>query len=393
MSQQLISRSADLAQLRTEGYDLDVVSGVLLVRDVPYVGPGGTVVRGTLVKALTLSGDVADYQGDHAIFLAGPAPHDHDGNPLTNLINSSARTEPAPGVVVDHLLSNKPAQGYTDYHDLVSTYVTLLCTDAQVLDPNVTAQTYPAIPADEDDDSPFLYIDTHSARAGIAAINAKVKGQRIAIVGLGGTGAFILDLLAKTWVSEVHLYDGDVLMQHNAFRYPGAIPIDVIATKPKKVDHFAAQYAHFRRGVVPHPYRVDETNVEELTAMDFVFVAADDNPSRALIARRLEVAGVAFIDSGMGLYVSGNAIGGQIATTTSLPGKREHLWDDRKRLPINVGAEDVYDQNVQVVDLNALAATLVVGRWKRHVGLYVDQQREHYSSYAVDTNDVANEDH
>ena len=36
----------------------------------------------------------------------------------------------------------------------------------------------------------FQYIDTNSSRAKINAINEKVKGQKIAIIGLGGTGAY-----------------------------------------------------------------------------------------------------------------------------------------------------------------------------------------------------------
>ena len=56
MSQQLISRSADLKRLREEGYDLEIRTGYLLVKDVPYVNSRKEVKRGILVSKLTLGG-------------------------------------------------------------------------------------------------------------------------------------------------------------------------------------------------------------------------------------------------------------------------------------------------------------------------------------------------
>ncbi len=176
MSQQLISRSPDLGRLRADGYDIEVQSGFLMVRAVPYLDAGKGIVFGTLVKALTLSGDVADYQGDHTIFLAGPTPHDADGSPLQRVINATAQQEPLPGVVVDHVLSNKPTAGYVDYYELITTYVAVLSKHARTVDETVTAQTFPAVRPDTEEGSPpFLYVDTASSRVGITAINAKVE--------------------------------------------------------------------------------------------------------------------------------------------------------------------------------------------------------------------------
>ena len=58
MSQRPISLSPDLQKLRNEGYDLEIRSAFLLVKDVPYVNSSRQVKRGTLVCALTLAGDV-----------------------------------------------------------------------------------------------------------------------------------------------------------------------------------------------------------------------------------------------------------------------------------------------------------------------------------------------
>jgi tRNA A37 threonylcarbamoyladenosine dehydratase len=72
-----------------------------------------------------------------------------------------------------------------------------------------------------DDDSPFNYIDDASGRAGITAHTNRLSLARVAIVGLGGTGSYVLDLVVKTPVREIHAFDGDWFVQHNAFRSPG----------------------------------------------------------------------------------------------------------------------------------------------------------------------------
>jgi tRNA A37 threonylcarbamoyladenosine dehydratase len=74
---------------------------------------------------------------------------------------------------------------------------------------------------DDEDDSVFNYIDTAATKAGIVAANCKLEGPKIAIVGTGGTGSYALDFVAKTPVAEIHLFDRDGFLNHNAFRCPG----------------------------------------------------------------------------------------------------------------------------------------------------------------------------
>jgi len=65
----------------------------------------------------------------------------------------------------------------------------------------------------------------------------KLAVPQVAIVGVGGTGSYILDFLAKTRVREIHLFDGDYFFSHNAFRTPGAATIAELRARPLKVDH------------------------------------------------------------------------------------------------------------------------------------------------------------
>ncbi len=160
-------------------------------------------------------------------------------------------------------------------------YIEVISAQAKSLDPTVTATTFRVIEA-QPDESVFKYLDTNSARAEIDAISAKLKGHKIGIVGLGGTGSYILDLVAKTPVDEIHLFDGDEFAQHNAFRAPGAPTIEQLRKPPRKVNYFAEIYSRMRRAIHPHPEFVTISNVGGLAGMDFVFVCVDDGPAKKL---------------------------------------------------------------------------------------------------------------
>ena len=107
----------------------------------------------------------------------------------------------------------------------------------------------------------------------------------IGIIGVGGTGSYVLDQVAKTPVSEIHLFDGDVFCQHNAFRAPGAPTKEILELSQKKVDYLSELYGHMHKGIVAHPTYVNETNVEELSGLDFVFLCL---LTQALISPRTE---------------------------------------------------------------------------------------------------------
>lgn len=55
MSARLIARSTDFQRLRDEGFEIDVRSGFLIVRCVPYITPSKTVARGVVVTGLALN--------------------------------------------------------------------------------------------------------------------------------------------------------------------------------------------------------------------------------------------------------------------------------------------------------------------------------------------------
>jgi len=235
---------------------------------------------------------------------------------------------------------------------------------------------------DGEDNAVFNYVDTASSRAEIDMITQKLAIGRVAIIGLGGTGAYVLDLVAKTPVKEIHLFDKDVLLTHNAFRGPGAPSLEELRAKPRKVDHLAAIYSKMHRGIVVHPAHVDINNVELLRPMDFAFLCMDDGAAKKLLVQNLEEYGISFVDVGMGIYVGENALGGVLRVTTSTPKQRTHV---AARIPLADGnGPNDYSSNIQIADLNALNAALAVIKWKKLFGFYMDFANEHHSTYGIE---------
>lgn len=388
MSQQLTARSADLRKLVEEGFQLEVRGGHLLTSHVPYVDSGRQVRYGVLVMELTLAGDVTTRPADHVARFIGDQPCDAEGQPLTGVINSSGKQDLGHGIVVDHLFSAKPRGGYRDFYHKVTAYVARLAGPAGVLDPTATARTFEPIESSAET-SPFRYIDTATTRAGLERYAEHLAQMRIAIVGLGGTGCFILDLVAKTSVAAIHLYDGDRFLQHNPFRSPGATRLVELRGGPNKARHWAKVYRRMRRGLFAHPTMVGAVNVDELRKFDFVFLAIDDGPSRRLIVEALTSYGVSFIDVGLGVHDIDERLSADIRVSA---GTATHPAD-RNRIPMQAGGpENDYRHNIQIAEFNALNATLAVIKWKKLIGIYADLEEEHCSTYTSSVNAIANSD-
>ncbi len=388
MPQRLLDHNQDLRRLVSEGYDVEVCGAHLLVKDVPYVNAKSEIARGILVSTLNLAGDTTVRPDTHVAYFAGDHPCHADGSTLSAIQHSSGRQQLTTDVTVDHSFSAKPPSGaYADYYDKMVTYINIVSGPARVLDPSATALTFPVIePADTD--SVFNYLDTASSRAQIESISQKLAVERIAIIGLGGTGSYVLDLLAKVPAKEIHLFDGDVELSHNAFRAPGAPSVEELRAKPYKVVYLHRVYSKMHRGIVVHPEFVDATNVEQLRGMTFCFLCLDSGPSKKLIVDALELFGVSFVDVGMGVTVLNNSLRGSLRVTSSTPNARTHF---RSHVSLVVDDEpNDYNRNIQVADLNALNAALAVIKWKKILGFYCDVEREHQSVYVLDSNALIN---
>lgn len=353
--------------------------------------PKREVAYGTLVTPLSLAGDVTTRPPDHVVMFAGEAPCHRDGSRIDRIIADSTRREIAPGLWIDFTFSSKPPEGYADYYEKMTAYVRILVAEAKSVDETVTATPFHLVEA-SGEEHVFRYTDTASSRAGISTISEKLAIGRISIIGLGGTGSYILDLVAKTPVREIHLFDGDRFLQHNAFRSPGAPSADELRKARYKVDVFADVYSKMRRGIHAHAYFIDEAHLADLDGSDFVFLSFDGGTIKRALIQRLEQTGIPYIDVGMGLYEVDGSLGGQLRLVASTVTHRNHVWA-RSRIPLaEPDANDAYSQNIQIADLNALNASLAVIKWKKLAGFYQDLEREHFSVYQVNGNCLINED-
>lgn len=392
MSQQLINRNPDLKRLIEDGYEISVIAGHLVMDNVPYVSADRSVKRGRLVSQLDLAGEKTIRPHSHVIMFNGEFPCQHTGVPLSKISNVSRQKDLGGGLIVHHDFSSKPKSGhYSDFYEKMTTYEAIISSQAAFIEPNVTARTFSVV-ENNDEHSPFAYTDTASTRAGIGGLSQKLQQDNVHIIGLGGTGGYLLDLIAKTPVRRIHLHDGDSFGQHNAFRAPGAASLEELRARTKKVDYFANVYRSMHRGIVTHSDYITAANVDLLTGADFVFICLDNGAAKRLIIGVLESAGVPFIDVGMGLQMAEDGLVGMVRVTTSTPQMRSHVHE-KQRIPLHGANENnLYTQNIQVADLNMLNAALAVMKWKKLRGFYLDLEGEHFSALAIDGNHLLNED-
>lgn len=384
MSHSLISRSPDLKRLRDEGYEVEVRAGYLLVHSVPYVNALGETAFGTLVSDLVLAGDVTATGGTHVAYFVGDHPCNLAGAQIVQIKYSSGAM-PLPGdIVAQHSFSNKPSTGYRDYHHKMTRYIEIISAPARSRDPSLVATTFKRVDA-EPEQSVFAYVDTASSRAGIDTTSSRLE-RRIAIIGLGGTGSYVLDLVAKTPATEIHIFDGDRFLQHNAFRSPGAASLAQLRDQPMKVAHFKAIYSNMHTRIVAHDVYVTEHNIGELQGFDVVFICVDKGNVRKLVIDALRASQTPFIDVGMGVEIvpATRELWAVCRVTSATAEKSDHIAS--RVSTADRDEDDAYAQNIQIADLNMMNAAMAVTKWKKMCKFYMDVDNEHHSTYSTNFN-------
>ncbi|HEY3249604.1 MAG TPA: ThiF family adenylyltransferase [Ignavibacteria bacterium] len=388
MLHSVINHSTDLKRLWDEGLEIEIIGGFLLVHHVPYVNKNKEVKYGILVSTLNLAGNVTVRPETHVIHFKGDNPCQKDGSVIEAIQHDNSRKDLGNKIVINHSFSNKPAGGYSDYYEKVTRYIDIISAPAKSLDDTVTEKTFNFI-LSNDPESVFNYPDTNSGRAEINSISQKLENLKIAIIGVGGTGSYILDFVAKTCVKEIHLYDGDIFLQHNAFRAPGAPSVEELKKRKSKADYLNGIYSKMHRGIISHDGYLDSSNVEELTRMDFVFTCFDEGEVKKSLLAILEKNKIPFIDVGIGLEKNENQLLGIIRVTTSTESKRNHV---KNRIPLSDDNDNEYSTNIQIAELNALNAALAVIKWKKLCGFYQDLEKEHCTVYSINVSQLLNED-
>ncbi|MDO4161177.1 MAG: ThiF family adenylyltransferase [Prevotellaceae bacterium] len=388
MSQLLISLNKQLQNLQNEGYDIEVRDAYLLVHHVPYYNSSKQIKQGVLAMAISTSGNTILPPSDHTALWQGEKPCFPDGSEVPSLINCQRKVNLGNGLYTDYYCSRKPeANGgkYIDFYEKVTGYYHCISDPVCTTDKEAFLKTKSPILV-EDESSPLVYQDTNASRADIVGVNEVMKDKKIAIVGLGGTGSFLLDHLGKTCIAEIHLFDDDVFETHNAFRAPGAPSEEDLKQRKMKVEYLHEIYSRMHKNIIPHSTKITPSNLSLLADMDCVFICVDKVGVRCMIAEYLENNNKLFIDSGMGIEKDMDSLFGQIRVTTGYQNNYSHI---KEVFGDSTKDDDVYASNIQVSELNCLAAVMMIMKWKRIIGFYVnDTTHDLNCVYNTATNNI-----
>jgi len=389
---QLVNHNDDIRRLVEKGYAVAFDSNYLVVRDIPYLDSDGKLQIGAIVTKLVDIGQDRIIQEDHQIFFAGSVPYGLDGKPIPNLGSRPthlALSEVSNDITVQYSFSNKPtANGkFQDFFEKIESYVTIISGPA-IERHDSNPYTFRVV-EDGKSDTPFKLRDTLTSRAEIGDLAAKFKEDVIAVIGVGGTGAYLLDFLVKTPVREIRAFDLDLFYVHNTFRSPGKLELTELG-KPK-ANVYQSRYENFRTGLTVTPKFIDASCSDDLNGVTFAFVCVDKGSSRAGIFDLLISRGIPFIDVGMGLDRKRGPLNGMLRTTYY---SREHGQKvrDKGLAELADSAEDLYQTNIQIGELNALNACLAVIKFKQLRGFYFEELPYYHLLFEVgDLSIVGNE--
>ena len=216
----------------------------------------------------------------------------------------------------------------------------------------------------------------------------RLPHERVAIVGVGGTGSHILDFVSRMPVAELHIFDGDELSPENSTRSPGVVHIAPSGGQTlNKAKLYAARYASLHPNIQGFAEYIDDVNVDRLARYTTVFLSIDGGKIKRRVLEVCMEHGIVLINVGMGvLKGQEDRLTGLVGVTLCLPNAHDHVHkcfglDDSVQL----------DDNHQTIELNALNAALAVVRWKKLLGVYADNSRELDTCYSILNNTLYNE--
>jgi hypothetical protein len=372
--QNLVNHNDDIRRLVERGYAVGFDSSYLVIRDIPYLTNDCNLAIGAIVTKLVFTDQDHVVQEDHQIFFAGSVPYNIDGTPIPNLAGGTTQLalgEACKDVVVQRSFSNKPktAGRYTDFFQKIETYVGIISGPAIALH-NADPYTFRAV-KEVVPDTVFKFHDTLTSRAEITDLSANLRNDVVAVIGLGGTGAYVLDFLVKTPVREIRGFDSDQFYIHNAYRSPGRL--DQAELNKPKADVYRDRYDNFRTGLSITRKFIDASCHDDVTGVTFAFVCVDKGSARAGIFDLLISERIPFINVGMGIKRRDGSLNGMLRTTYY---SAEHAQElrDRGLAELADAPDDLYRANIQIGELNALNACLAVIRFKQLRGFYFEER-------------------
>ena len=364
--------------LSQAGIKFAVVDNKIIV-PVAFLGDDGSAHRGYLVDALHIAGDGSvGVPANHQMYFSGGTPHEIEGNDMLSVLGSlSGNNFPVFGDLTAKYhfsykyMSNGHLRDYTSLSEKVINYYRRISSPVEYKFPGTSAAML-NLDIESQYDPPFKFPDTHSAGAGLDILNRPLQDLTIAIIGLGGTGSYVLDFLVKTPVRKIRIFDDDFFEVKNSFRSPGTSK--VVEFDRPKVEIYKERYSSFREGLEFETMRLGSENIDRVSDCDFIFLALDSGVSRRELATLLDERGKTYIDVGMGLERADDGLFGMVRTTFVSEETRRTV-SERNAIPFADAEQDQYLTNIQIAEWNALNASIAVIRFKSHFGFYADDAR------------------
>ncbi|SON54236.1 thiamine biosynthesis protein ThiF [Hartmannibacter diazotrophicus] len=369
--QALASRNPFVRDLEEQGYLVDFIGGYFVIYGLPYLNDCLELAYGDWASPVDLSADgVLDSPKNHQAWFRGSRPHDQSGRQL-RLGGGAEKVKVTEDFQTDYSFSFKlydekgQKRPYRSFEEKVSTYLDVITGPALAAFPDTTPFRGIEVKAAMQG-TPLRYPDTLSSRYHMNDLSRLLEGKKVAIIGLGGTGSYILDFISRTHLAEIVLFDDDKVHVHTIFRFPGFIPG---AIGSLKVDALSKQFSNWHANITPIPERVTDANIERLRGFNFVFLTIDHGPSRIFIADWLSKSGIPFLDCGMGLNRVPDGLNG-VVRITGVDRTAFEATQGTVFLPGGDPDGGEYRRQGQIAELNALNAALAVVRFKQHFAIY-----------------------
>lgn len=372
MFAQLLNHNEDLKKLVEKGYAIALDSNCIIVRDIPYLDDKLNLKIATIVAKIEFKDQLHIKPVNHQVYFSGTSPYGLNGSVIPKMGDNNTSlslSSECNDFTIQRIFSNKPQNGFKDFYELIESYVRIISGPAMEKF-DITPYTFRCIKK-FNNNSVFKFHDTLSSRAEITDLSKIFENEKVAIIGMGGTGCFIYDFLVRTPIQEIQIFDGKRFYIHNSFRSPGKQ--DENEFNKFKVDVYKARYENFREGIIAKPIYIDRSSASELEGITFAFVCVDKGAARGEIFDLLISLGIPFIDVGMGLKRRDSKLSGMVRTTSF---QKESAKKIRKMklAPDLDDPNDEYRTNIQIGEMNALNACLAVIKYKQLKGFYFAEE-------------------
>ena len=360
-----------LDQVVQTGLDYTIEGDTLTVGPIPYRLKNGGVDHGELICHIEREGERLRAPSDHTVgWVADEKPHTRSGVVLEKLIHQDSEQGWANGKTSICGMSRKAHdRGYRDYGEKMLAYARLIARETgrrwkrNSLGSGVVK-----------DGNNMVDQETGLTRSAIGDMDRLFTQEKLAVIGAGGTGGFIVDMIAKCNVASIDIYDDDVVSQHTQLRWPGVVNRSVVEEHKNKAEYLAQIYAsRTNRNIRGYAWRIDSSKLTYLKDKTMVFVAIDRGSARREILTGLTEWGVNFIDCGIDLQRASDGLTASARVVrTARDDGREKRIDLVEKTPNKDFGEGMYEAAVQTAEINALNATMAVIAWKQGIGFYKD---------------------